>query len=83
MFDAAKKIPAEVWCLKSYSLRGYFKTSRHWDDDNLSASAKNVRDGIAETARQDDRTFKCTGVQTFTDRENPRLEVILEVEEIL
>lgn len=83
MFTESRKISAEVWRIKSYSLRGYFKTSRHWDDDNLSASCKNYRDGIADTAGQDDKTFKCTGVQTFTDKENPRLEIIIEVEELI
>lgn len=83
MFEAAKKIDAAAWVIRSYSIKTYFKTKRHWDDDNITASVKNVRDGIADTARQDDKTFKCTGIETFTDTKNPRLEIVLDVEELV
>lgn len=83
MFEAAKQIEAEVWIIKGYTLKGYFKTKRHWDQGNLLASFKGAEDGIADAAKQDDKTFKCFGIETFTDTKNPRLEVVMEIEEII
>jgi len=83
MFAAMKSVEAEVWIIASYSLRAYFKTKRHMDDDNIASGCKSYRDGIADAAGQDDKTFKCTGVQTFTDTKNPRLEILLEITELV
>ena len=83
MFSEIQKIEAEVWVISSYSLVAYFKTKRHMDDDNISASAKSYRDGIADSAGQDDKTFKCTGVTTLTDTKMPRLDIRLEITELI
>jgi hypothetical protein len=82
-FVAFKSIECPLWLLSSYKLKAYFKTNRHQDDDNISASAKSYRDGIADAANQDDRHFRCMGVTTETDRDNPRLEIVLEIEELV
>jgi len=82
-FKLIKDIDCPAWVLTGYYLKAYFRTKRHWDDDSVSSSAKAVRDGIADAIGQDDRNFKCLGVETFTDTKNPRLEVHLEVEELV
>jgi hypothetical protein len=84
MFEAMKTIEAEVWVIKSYHLNYFFKTSRHWDSDNCGGlSTKAIMDGIADSSKQDDKTFEFTGVSRFTDKTNPRLEVVLEIEELV
>ncbi len=83
MFEAAKQIDAPAWIIRGYTLKGYFKTKRHWDQGNLLASIKGIEDGIADTAKQDDKTFKVLGIETYTDTKNPRLELVLEIEELV
>lgn len=83
MFVEMQKIESPAWMVAGYYLKAYHKTSRHLDDDNLIGSGKASRDGVADAAGQDDRTFKCLGVETFTDKDNPRLEMIIEIEELV
>jgi hypothetical protein len=84
MFEAMKTLEAEVWVIKSYHINYFFKTSRHWDADNCGGlSTKAIMDGIADASRQDDKTFEFTGVSRFTDKSNPRLEVVLEIQDLL
>lgn len=83
MFDAIKTVDCPAWVIAGYHLKGYFKTKRHWDQDNLVSSNKARIDGIADAAGQDDRTFRCLGVETFTDKERPRLEILLEIVELI
>jgi len=83
MFVAMQQIEAEVWVLKGYILNAFFKTKRHWDDDSVGGAFKAGRDGIADAIMQDDRNFKCLGTHTFTDSKNPRLEIVLDIVELV
>lgn len=81
MFEAIK--PLGPFVVISYTLHPFFKTSRFQDDDNISGGFKATRDGIADACRQDDRTFKCAGVFPAKDASNPRLEVVITIEELI
>lgn len=80
MFLAISQVESPAWIITSYHLFPFYATKRHWDDDNLSASCKNVRDGISDACGQDDKTFKSTGVTSATDTRNPRLEILIQIE---
>ena len=61
-----------------YTLAFYLPDARRRDDDNLCASCKSYRDGIADGLGVDDHTLKRTGeVGIHIDRANPRLEITL------
>lgn len=84
MFEAAKRIDAEVWIIKGYRLNYWFKTKRLWDADNCTGFAvKATLDGIADAANQDDKTFEYLGLTRTTDTKNPRLEIILLIDELI
>ena len=62
----------------SYTLTYYFKTRRHWDDDNAIASPKAYRDGIAHALRIDDRHLTLAALPIrLTDSANPHLLITL------
>lgn len=82
-FLAIKDIECEEWLLTGYTLKVYFSTKRHWDELNLVSAFKAQEDGIADAVKQNDRNFKILGVERYTDTKNPRLEVILQIEELL
>lgn len=82
-FVAIREIDCEQWVLKKYHVRAYFSTKRLWDRSNLLASMKAVEDGISDAVEQNDVTFEDATVERFTDTKNPRLEIVLEIEELL
>lgn len=82
MFEAAKRIEAEAWIVKGYQINLYYR-KKCQDQDNIAASCKAYLDGVSDSCHQDDKTFKLLGVYTEKDNENPRLEILIEVEELL
>lgn len=84
MFEAAKRIEAEEWIITGYRLHPIYKDQRSvLDQDAVVSSVKAYLDGIADTAHQDDKHFRCGGVTHSFDKENPRMEILLEVEELI
>jgi hypothetical protein len=56
----------------------FLPDARHRDDDNLAASCKAYRDGIADGLKVDDSTLALAGRPSLTiDRANPRVEITL------
>lgn len=82
-FVEFQKIESPVWILRRIHYKAYFRTKRMWDRSNLIMAAKSVEDGIADAANQNDVHFEDPIVERFTDTKNPRLEIILEVEELI
>lgn len=70
----------QAFVVESIHLRPFYKDRRIRDRDNLSAACKPYFDGIADALRQDDSTWKPTGVSPDVDRKSPRLEIDLELE---
>lgn len=63
-----------------YTLHFYHSVRRRRDDDNLSASCKAYRDGIADALGIDDHWLRLLSPPTQNiDKANPRLEIILHV----
>jgi len=79
-FKLIKDIDCPAWVLKGYHVRAYFKTKRWWDVSNLLASMKAVEDGVSDAIGQNDKTFEAPTVERFTDTQNPRLELLLDIE---
>lgn len=82
MFKAVKELECEVWFIKGYVINQFYKT-RQQDSDNIVSACKAYLDGIADVAKQDDKTFRCNGSLAFKDSKNPRLEIVMEIEEIV
>lgn len=82
-FLLIKGIECPLWVLKGYYVRAYFSTKRHLDQMNLISSCKAVEDGIADAVNQNDRNFEILGIERFTDAKNPRLEIILVIDELI
>src|SRR5688572_24820848 len=82
-FKLIKEIDSPVWILKGFHVRAYFRTKRMWDRTNILSSLKAVEDGISDAVGQNDVTFEDTKIERFTDTKNPRLEILLEIEEIV
>ena len=77
-FEKFKELPGP-FIINHYFLHPFYATARFWDDDNIIASCKSYRDGIADVANQDDRSFRCAGVVPEKDSKNPRLEIIIDI----
>jgi hypothetical protein len=61
-----------------YRLAFFLPDARNRDDDNLAASCKAYRDGIADALRVDDSTLALAAQPTMNlDRANPRVEITL------
>lgn len=74
--EALKGQPAPPFT--GYSLTFYHKQARKRDDDNLAASFKAYRDGIADALRIDDNALRqLTFPTSLIDPNKPRLEVTL------
>lgn len=82
-FVAFQRIESPVWVIKGYTLKAYFKTKRHWDADNTLSACKGLLDGISDASGQNDKNFELTKVERYTDTQRPRLEVILDILEIV
>ena len=61
-----------------YSYRYYFHGVA-WDDDNAIASPKAYLDGICDALRIDDKALRFRELIRGTDRQNPRIEIILHL----
>lgn len=83
MFTAIKSIDSPVWFLTGYRLYAYFSSGRWWDANAVVGGFKPYEDGISDACGQNDRTFELLGVHRFTDKQSPRLEVVLEVETLV
>ena len=60
----------------AYSFR-YFWAGPQWDDDNAIASPKAYLDGISDALRINDKTLRFRELIRDTDKQKPRLEIIL------
>jgi len=61
-----------------YRLAFFLPDARHRDDDNLAASCKAYRDGIADGLKVDDSTLALAARPSMTiARGNPRVEITL------
>ena len=62
----------------TYSLAFFLPDKRKRDDDNLAASCKAYRDGIADALGIDDHNLRMDSAPTMQlDREDPRVEITL------
>ena len=77
-FEKFKELPGP-FIINHYFLHPFYATARFWDDDNIIASCKSYRDGIADAANQDDHSFRCAEVVPEKDSKNPRLEIIIDI----
>ena len=66
--------------ITGYTLRPHFPSKARRDQDNFIASCKSTLDGIADSFRQDDHTFRCLGVVPEIDTKDPHLIIELELE---
>jgi hypothetical protein len=63
----------------SLTYRAYWK-HRGRDDVNLLASCKAYEDGIQDALRQDDSTWSLEKPIHLKDADNPRLEILINIE---
>lgn len=62
----------------SYTLAFFHATNRKRDDDNLAASCKAYRDGIADALGMDDHGLVMAATPTTAiDKQRPRVEITL------
>ena len=64
--------------IKSYRLDFYWPMKRRRDKDNAAAMCKAYLDGVADCMQQDDSEWDFNGVRFEIDKENPRLEIVIE-----
>jgi hypothetical protein len=74
---SALLLPAAPPVYTTYSLAFHYKKNRNRDDDNAAASCKAYRDGIADALRIDDSTLRIDTLSANVDRQQPRLEIML------
>lgn len=65
--------------IKSYHLHLYWPDKRRRDRDNATAMCKAYLDGVADAVQQDDSEWDFTGVTFYVDKNNPRLEIEIEI----
>lgn len=82
-FAEFKKIESPCWILRKLHYKAYFRTKRMWDRSNILMATKALEDGIADAACQNDVNFDDPTVERFTDTKNPRLEIILHIDELI
>jgi hypothetical protein len=59
----------------------YWKTKRFKKDDmNLTGSCKAYEDGLQDAIRQDDSTWQHEKPRHLYDKDNPRLEIHINIE---
>jgi hypothetical protein len=69
--------------IKSYRLEFTFADRRRRDRDNFSGRCKAYLDGIADAFNQNDSEWDFNGVKFLEpDKNNPRVEIVLELEPI-
>lgn len=61
-----------------YQLHFYYPNKRVRDKDNAGASCKSYMDGISDACGQDDSEWEHNGIRFHTDKENPRVEIVME-----
>jgi len=66
------------WSKATISVTCYHKTARHMDEDNIVASLKPAFDGLVSAGiLTDDRDVTVLPPVRLTDRENPRVELVI------